>query len=45
MKESSRPDCIHHHDITSDYRKSEEKDCKRAWNSFRAMGMIDDLQG
>ena len=45
VKESSRPErwvlhCIHHHDTTRDYRKTEEKDRKRAWTSIHAMGIL-----
>ena len=32
--------CIHHHDTTRNYRKTEEKDRKRAWTSIHAMGII-----
>ncbi len=50
VKESSRPErwilhCIHHHDTTRDYRKTGEKDRKRAWTSIHAMGIINDFQG
>ncbi len=31
--------CIHHHDRTRDYRKTEEKDRKRAWTSIHAIGI------
>ena len=50
VKEGSQPErwvlhCIHHHDTIRDYRKTEEKDRKRAWTSIHAMGMINDLEG
>ena len=46
VKESSQPErwilhCIHHHDTSRDYRRTEEKDRKRAWTSIHAMGIYD----